>query len=359
MSPPRLPLYIMPPEQLLYRLWAKTNERERDADGNPLPWTRHPLPLHLLDVGLVAEAWLEADGRLLDGFAALWPEADREAIRRALVLTAAAHDVGKAYPAFQAKSEAGWAHGYGTVWEGPRPDGAGFDHGAGTGRVFTTFDLFGLPDGVDPNWLALLPLLRVGAGHHGTLYPDAAVDVDDRLLGGPPLPPLLPVLLDELTHHFGPVPALPPGPPPAVLLLTAGFVSVADWFGSNTDSFPAAPGVASRAGAEAYLARHRAARTAEEALRTAGLIPGFRPVGAFSDLFGPAGDGWEPRPGFQAAACAVPFGEAEGPEVAVVEAPMGLGKTEIALFLAAQALRHGTASGVYAALPTQATSNAL
>src|SRR5690606_9992502 len=161
-------------EILLYRLWAKTNERDRDAGGNPPPWTRHPLPCHLLDVGLVAEAWLQADEHLLKRFAALWPEADPEAIRRALVLTAAAHDVGKAYPAFQAKSEAGWTHGYGTIWTGPRPNGKGFDHGAGTGRVFTTYDLFGSPADVDPNWLTLLPLLRVGAGHHGTLYPDDA-----------------------------------------------------------------------------------------------------------------------------------------------------------------------------------------
>lgn len=349
----------MTPEHLLYRLWAKTNERDRDADGNTLPWTRHPLPLHLLDVGLIADAWLKSDKHLLDRFHVLWPKADRDTFRRALVLTAAAHDVGKLYPAFQAKSERGWAEGYGTVWKGPRPDGNGFDHGAGTGRVFTTYNLWGPPEGVDPAWLTLLPLLRIGAGHHGTLYPDERLADDDRVLGEPHFSALVPRLLGELTHHLGPVPTLPPKPPPAFLLLTAGFVSVADWFGSNTDSFPPRPDVASRVDAEAYVARHRANGTAARALRTAGLIAGFRSVTAFSELFGPEGEGWAPKPGFQEAACAVPFGEAEGPEIAVVEAPMGLGKTEIALFLAAQALRHGTASGLYAALPTQATSNAL
>ena len=53
------------------------------------------------------------------------------------------------------------------------------------------------------------------------------------------------------------------------------------------------------------------------------------------------------------------FGEKPGAEIAVVEAPMGLGKTEIALSLAAQAIRAQTASGLYVALPTQASSNAL
>lgn len=353
----------MPPEQLLYRLWAKTNERDRDDDGNPPPWTRHPLPLHLLDVGLVAETWLREDPHLFRRFCTLWPGADPEAVRRALVLTAAVHDVGKLYPLFQAKSEQGWAYGYGTVWTGDRPNGTGFDHGAGTARIFTTYDLFGLPNGVDPNWLTLLPLIRVGAGHHGTLYPDEAVDLDDRVLA-PPLSDLAPALLAELAHHFGPPPELPPDPSNAFLLLTAGFVSVADWFGSNADAFPLSPGVTDRAGAEAYLARHREARTAETALREAGLIAAFRlpeatVEGLFAALFSPDGEQWQPRRGFQTEACAIPFGRTDGPEIAVVEAPMGLGKTEIALFLAAQALRHGTAAGLYAALPTQATANAL
>lgn len=350
------------PEALLYRLWAKTNERDKDAA--PEAWTRHPLPCHLLDVGLVAEAWLEADPHLMGRFAALWPEADPDALRRALVLTAAAHDLGKLYPAFQAKSERGWAHGYGTVWSGPRPTGKdaagrGFDHGAGTARILTTLaeadELGGLPEGIAPAWLSLRPLLRVGAGHHGTLYPDAALGFDDDVLGHPVFTPLVPALLAELEAAFGSAPALPPDPPPVLLMLTAGFVSVADWFGSNTDSFPAAPDVAGREDALAYLARHRAARTAETALREAGLIAETDPPESFEALF----DGWSPRAGFQAAACAVPFGRAGGREIAVVEAPMGLGKTEIALWLAAEAMRHGTAWGLYAALPTQATANAL
>ena len=356
----------MPPETLLYRLWAKTNDYERkdtERRGGTRPeWVRHPLPLHLLDVGLVAEAWLAEDNHLLGRFCALWPEADPKALRRALVLTAAAHDVGKLYPAFQAKSERGWKHGYGTVWSGPQPDGKGFDHGKGTAQIFRALfgGRYGIASGVDPHWQSLLPLIRVGAGHHGTLYPelppDPAPRTDTRFA------PLVPVLLDELAHHFDPPPELPPKPPNAFLLLAAGFVSVADWFGSNTDSFPATPDVTSRAEADAYIAQHRKSRTVEQALRDAGLIADYAvPDDTFNELFSPKPnvERWKPREGFQTAACAVPFGQAEGAEIAVVEAPMGLGKTEIALFLAAQALRHGTASGVYLALPTQATSNAL
>jgi CRISPR-associated endonuclease/helicase Cas3 len=340
----------------IYDLWAKTNDRDR-AGGEP--WRRHPLPLHLLDVALVAEAWLDADEGLFRRFCALWPEADAEAVRRALVLAAAVHDLGKVYPDFQRKSEEGWALGYGPTWEGSAPGGTGFDHGEATARAFRTLfgdRLQGPPDGFDPAWQALAPLVRVAAGHHGTLY---ATIGRDRHLRAEPWLPLVAALLDEVAHHVGPLPALPSELPPPFLLLAAGFVSVADWFGSNADSFPLAPDVTSRADAEAYLARHREDGTARTALAEAGLLARFAPPDAFGDLFqSDDGTRWTPRPGFQNAACAIDFGATPGAEIAIVEAPMGLGKTEIALWLASRAILHGSADGIYDALPTQATANA-
>ena len=61
----------------------------------------------------------------------------------------------------------------------------------------------------------------------------------------------------------------------------------------------------------------------------------------------------------QRAAEAVPFGETSGAEIAVIEEPMGGGKTEIAQYLTARALARKTAAGLYFALPTQASANAL
>lgn len=46
-----------------------------------------------------------------------------------------------------------------------------------------------------------------------------------------------------------------------------------------------------------------------------------------------------------------------GPGVYVIEAPMGMGKTEAALWAAYNLLSNETANGIYFALPTQATSN--
>lgn len=352
----------------IYDLWAKTNERDgKDRD----PWRRHAFPLHLLDVALVAEAWLEKDTGLFRRFCELWPDAEPDAIRRALVLTAAAHDLMKVHVEFQAKSEEGWRRGYGATWSQPsRPDGTGFDHGRATGEVFLSMvsDDGWLPDGVSSGWAPLLPLLCAASGHHGTLYHDVTPDTGiGWRVRNQAWAPLVVDALDEVIHHLGKPLPLPEGSPPAFLLLTAGFVSVADWFGSNTESFPlAGEAVTTREAAEAYLAEHRERETAETALADAGLIAGFSEVpGAFGKLFRdePSDDdeGWTPRLGFQEVVCdldQLDFGVTPGPEIAIVEAQMGVGKTEVALWLAASALRHKTANGLYDALPTQATANA-
>jgi CRISPR-associated endonuclease/helicase Cas3 len=47
----------------------------------------------------------------------------------------------------------------------------------------------------------------------------------------------------------------------------------------------------------------------------------------------------------------------KGPGVYILEAPMGIGKTEAALYAAYQALMQGSATGIYFALPTQLTSD--
>lgn len=351
----------MPPETFLYRLWAKTNER--DDGATPQTWARHPLPCHLLDVGLVAEAWLDADEPLLDRFCRLWigdtwTETQRESVRRALVLAASLHDTGKIDRRFQDNSERGWAEGFGHDGT-PRPSDwhGAYDHGEGTGAIFSalTGGRYSIP-GADPRWTPFAELFRVAAGHHGTLYPE--IVAESRMSRDAAYRERALALIGEVTRVLGEPPdGLPPPSNPA-LMLAAGFVSIADWFGSDTAFFPPAPHVASREQADEYVARLRRDRNAERALGASGLLVRTRPDKSFSDLFAPDGETWT-LDGFQEAACDVPFGTAPGAEIAVVEAPMGLGKTEIALWLAARALAAGHANGLYLALPTQATSNAM
>jgi CRISPR-associated endonuclease/helicase Cas3 len=140
----------------------------------------------------------------------------------------------------------------------------------------------------------------------------------------------------------------------AAALMLAGLVTAADWIGSIADPFfpylvedlAMIPAI----GRE-YLDRARAqARRALRALRWTGWTPG-RHCPTFAAMFA----GRQPRPMQQAA---IELAERlSGPGLVLIEAPMGEGKTEAALYLADRwALDVGT-RGLYLALPTQATSN--
>lgn len=115
--------------------------------------------------------------------------------------------------------------------------------------------------------------------------------------------------------------------------LLAGLTSVSDWIGSGEHfEDPSAPW-------EGSIGR---------ALDAAGFIPPeYRSSLSFQQIFG-----FSPRPAQQQLMDAV-----VGPGVYVLEAPMGLGKTEAALYAAYRMLEIGQASGIYFALPTQLTSN--
>lgn len=124
----------------------------------------------------------------------------------------------------------------------------------------------------------------------------------------------------------------------AAIWWLAGLTAVADWIGSDERFFSpdATDGIADAPA----LARH--------ALDSIGFIPPEITAGlTFEQIFGfPPND-------MQAKTLAT----VTGPGVFVIEAPMGMGKTEAALGAAYQLLASGKASGLYFALPTQATSN--
>lgn len=113
----------------------------------------------------------------------------------------------------------------------------------------------------------------------------------------------------------------------------AGLTSVADWIGSGRHFEDPAQAWES---------------SIELALDEAGWVaPTYQANLRFADIFG-----FEPHPVQQQ------FLEiATAPGVYVLEAPMGLGKTEAALYAAYHLLQSKGACGVYFALPTQLTSN--
>ena len=126
----------------------------------------------------------------------------------------------------------------------------------------------------------------------------------------------------------------------------AGLTSVADWIGSDERFFPS----------KFNEKPVDSAQAAANALDVIGFRnPQFVEDLSFHDLFHDPKEPekiWIPnemQTKTHATIC--------GPGVYVIEAPMGMGKTEAALWAAYQLLISGKAIGLYFALPTQATSN--
>ncbi|MCG5511693.1 CRISPR-associated helicase Cas3' [Ectothiorhodospira shaposhnikovii] len=167
--------------------------------------------------------------------------------------------------------------------------------------------------------------------HHGFSPPVAGLKAGDDIFGGPlwqqeraALVAKLKTLLDSDWPLIESV---------SQARLLAGLTSVADWIGSG--SFFEDP-------AQPWRER------IEPALDDAGFIrPDYQTGLSFEQLFG-----FTPYPAQQQLIDAV-----AGPGVYVLEAPMGVGKTEASLYVAYRMLAGGQASGIYFALPTQLTSN--
>ncbi|MEU9190792.1 CRISPR-associated helicase Cas3' [Streptomyces sp. NPDC048484] len=339
-------------------VWAK---HSRDTEG----WL--PLWCHMEDSGSVAgllwDHWVPSNVRSL--VAEALPGGDEDA-RRLAVWLAAVHDIGKATPAFacQVDQLADRMRGEGLEMPTRRqfgPDRKLAPHGL-AGQVL-------LGDWLEERhgWtrkqsgqLGIVP-----GGHHGLPPEHGQIkELDDRphLLRTPG--PSRRVwrrvqdeLLDACADEYGVRERLGAWrtvrlPQPVQVLLTA-LVIVADWIASNPELFPYFPQEIHRTSQERVAA----------AWRGLSLPPPWRavePAGDVGELFASRFDlppGAEARPVQEAAirlARSMP-----APGLMVIEAPMGEGKTEAALAVAEIFAARSGAGGVFFALPTMATGNAL
>jgi CRISPR-associated endonuclease/helicase Cas3 len=319
---------------------------------------RHPLVCHALDVLSTAELlwagilpertrdWVAADLGLPVPVAGAWVSA-----------LAGLHDLGKLSPSFQfgVLQSATALHSdlerEGLTCAGSPPHAL---HGELTAAV--------LRDDLRTRWgvgrMVAQGLAQVVGGHHG-LFPGAEVlgILGPAARGDGPWDDARMALVDAV---FGAAGVVRGGPAPSrctprVAMLVGGLVSVADWIGSNTEFFPYALPADPADGAQAldvatYAATAR--RQASAALDGLGWRASPRATAptSFEAMFG-----FPPRP-LQAATAAL-AAELDSPGIVVVEAPMGEGKTEAALYLADAWGTTLGARGAYVALPTQATSN--
>lgn len=334
-----------------WQLWGKADPA-RAGQGRP-DW--HPLLCHVLDVVACAERLLvhvrEDRWRALAAPLGL----NKEEALPWLLFFVALHDLGKATPPFQIKVES-------------RRDALvllGLDfpvrdepHGNLSVPLATSV-LTGL--GVSPalaRWVA-----RAVGAHHGefTALGHLARSLEAKkgalfpvLAGKAPLWAELRVhLVDALAEVCGiiagaPRPALPASSVDlhAWVADLAGLTTVTDWLGSNADVFEYVPPPESPQQYYFDVARERA----ERAVTSAGWRPPPRSSGrTFLQLFGRT-----PWPLHIAVEELLP--SLRAPSLVIVEAPMGEGKTEAALSIF-DALSARGATGLYFALPTQATSN--
>ena len=339
-------------------MWAK---HDRAGDG----WL--PLWCHMADsaavAGLLWDRWVPARVRCLVGGALPGGESDG---RRLAVWLAGVHDVGKATPAFACQVDALADRMRAVGLEMPYRREMGVD------RRMAPHGLAGqlvLQEWLEERWgwparLTAQFAVMVG-GHHG-VPPDhpAVVDLDARpeLLRTPGGSEALwrrvqGELLDACAAEFEVEGRLGQWQgvrlPQSVQVVLSGLVIMADWIASNPDLFPYFPQELGQDGGRRVAA----------AWRGLGLPEPWRPqlpkLGV-EELFAARFDlprGAVVRP---VQVVAVEVAEAmEEPGLLVIEAPMGEGKTEAALAVAEVLAARAGAGGVFFALPTMATSNAM
>ena len=330
------------------RFWGKARPLTPDRGA---PW--HPLPFHCLDVAATAEAFLAKQEPLCDRLAGLLGWSRAETVRVVTFLIGL-HDIGKFAKRFQVKHRELYKE-LGRFPDDPSRLGVSFDHGAGGLRLFdVNSEWFRLPKG--PSWRIWRPLVSAVTGHHGSppkgmmSESEVALRVDFGASGikaacefvqhayrllSPPTKLEKPDRQSERSASFA----------------LAGLAVLADWIGSNQEWFPyRAPDEFQDL--EAYWAHARS--QAERAVHEAGVLPADSCDRL--DYDGLLRERAVPSP-MQDWAHSVEI--PSGPALFLIEDETGSGKTEAALMLVHRLMAAGRAEGLYMALPTMATANAM
>lgn len=326
--------------------WAKTARAELGF------LTYKSVAHHLLDVAACALRFLESNpARLareahLSGFAP-----NRHA--RFCALAAALHDLGKISKSFQFGRPELWPS---EVLEAcPEEFSRSLRHWQATALLLNAHEVkAALAPAFGAEGIPTM-LISAIAGHHGVAPCEGHVNAQawtaarDREIG-PDCVAVAASLTAELVDLFGDLGDLhETADPEGLSFALNGLITLADWVGSDKTFFefldPAIPLVD-------YWPL--ALRRADAALESKGLLPA-RPVPSPSlrRLSGHAGS---PRP-MQTLAEVIPF--LNEPQIVVIEDGTGSGKTEAALLLAGRMMAGGLGDGLFMALPTMATANAM
>lgn len=303
--------------------WAKTT-----SDGRP----GLSVYDHMVNVGCVAREIAKFYPILLQKY-----NLDPDTIG----FLAALHDIGKISPGFQRKCQE-WIEENGLVdldkryqWHATTES----DHGKVSHKAIQD-----ILNDKDENEEVTAKLAAVLGAHHGKLkfLPD---ERGIRLVGinenhsGVNWDSERKKVIDKIYNYFTPKKlCLDENGEIPYLWWLAGLTSVSDWIGSDENHF------------SNEQINDRTVSQAKIALKTIGIENlEINSQLTFNVLFG---NKFDPN-NMQAKA----IDTITGPGVYIIEAPMGMGKTEAALAAAYQIIAQNKANGIYFALPTQATSN--
>ncbi|MFD8326454.1 CRISPR-associated helicase Cas3' [Streptomyces lydicus] len=340
------------------RLWGKEQGLVR----------RYPLICHLLDTAAVAGVlW---DRVLTDAARARLAGAvglSEGQLRRLVSVWAGLHDVGKIIPAFQAMSQdayadlmsdAGYAHAAGV-------EGQGFSHDRATQWALTSlFEAWGYPVSRTVRRSAHHQVAQLLGGHHGCVHRGLdARHLRNREayvpeLGGPGWEAQRVAHAEAVRRSVGCGPEdVVRGPLPApVAVVVLGLVVVADWLASQeaviTPRLPVEGWTADDAGLAAHWSD--AISLAGGWVAEAGLGVAEWPAKPFGEQFS-----FADANALQASVAEGLPRLVDGPGLLLVTAPTGEGKTEAALHAASVMGRVSGASGLFFALPTMATADAM
>ncbi|NTV67351.1 MAG: CRISPR-associated helicase Cas3' [Chlorobaculum sp.] len=310
--------------------YPKTNRKpEAPAEHPPLP----------LENCLAKSRKIDADrsvaGRTVLDHCRIAGEVARELIARSpaflrepffpggSALVAACHDLGKVCPTFQKKIHKAIENPDPAILETLQNVDADLDGSWGGHAGVSQCALEALEAGKT--------VASIAGCHHGYAPKLGGRSADAEQFGGPAWQRQRARLMEMLMEATGE--RFPEIRDPLHARVLAGLTSVADWIGS---------GAAFDDPGEPWQSRVAAAVDA------AGFTPPrLAPGLSFREIFG-----FDPRPiqrGLIEAACR--------PGLYILEAPMGIGKTEAALYAAYALAAAGKARGIYFALPTQLTSN--
>lgn len=324
--------------------WAKSHHDGKEFDHKIVSH-------HLLDVGACALRFLQNNPTRTQR-EALLAGVPPDVHARLCGLLAALHDLGKISVVFQAQRQDLWP----TAILGPWPEMTSrrYGHWEATAVLLKAAEIKS----------ALMPvfgadgmgdlLVSAVAGHHGKapkgeyLSASRYRAVTDGEIGSACVASAA-QLCTELVGLF---PALRDltriRQPEELSFALNGLITLADWVGSDLAYFPCLdPSI----GVADYWPM--ALEAADRALADKGLIPAKARIASLGDLSTHAGAA---RPMQALAATLAIPGE---PQIVIIEDGTGSGKTEAALLLAARMIAAGRGEGIFVALPTMATANAM